>query len=81
MTLERNTFSCPYCGGTEISIKDYRKKKIKHSISTNNPCYIIYNARRYKCNYCNSTFYEANPFSSYKQKHLLVQFILLCVNC
>lgn len=68
MTLERNTFSCPYCGGTEISIKDYRKKKIKHSISTNNPCYIIYNARRYKCNYCNSTFYEANPFSSYKQK-------------
>lgn len=68
MTLGRNTFSCPYCGGTEISIKDYRKKKIKHSISTNNPCYIIYNARRYKCNYCNSTFYEANPFSSYKQK-------------
>lgn len=48
MTLERNTFSCHYCGGTEISIKDYRKKKIKHSISINNPCYIIYNARRYK---------------------------------
>ena len=41
ITLERNTFSCPYCGGTEISIKDYRNKKIKHSISTNNSCYIM----------------------------------------
>lgn len=27
MTLEKNTFSCHSCGGTEISIKDYRKEK------------------------------------------------------
>lgn len=63
ITLERDVSTCPFCGGGQLSIKDYRKKKIKHSISTNNPCYIIYNARRYKCKYCNNCFYEKNPFS------------------
>lgn len=63
LTLERVDCPCPFCGGAQITIKDYRKKKIKHSISTNNPCYIIYNARRYKCKYCNNFFYEHNPFS------------------
>lgn len=33
--------TCPFCGGAELTIKDYRKKKIKHSISTNIPCYIM----------------------------------------
>ena len=68
ITLEKSTLFCTYCGGTEILIKDYRIKKIKHSISTNNPCYIIYKARRYKCKYCGSSFYELNPFSSQNLK-------------
>ena len=68
ITLEKSTLFCTYCGGTEILIKDYRIKKIKHSISTNNPCYIIYKARRYKCKYCGSSFYEINPFSSQNLK-------------
>lgn len=63
ITLERDVSTCPFCGGCQLSIKDYGKKKIKHSISTNNPYYIIYNARRYKCKYCNNCFYEKNPFS------------------
>ncbi len=58
ITLERENCTCPFCGGAELTIKDYRKKKIKHSISTNTPCYIIYNARRYKCKYCDTCFYE-----------------------
>ena len=29
----------------------------------NNPCFIIYKARRYKCKYCNSLFFEQNPFN------------------
>lgn len=37
LTLERVDCPCPFCGGAQITIKDYRKKKIKHSISTNNP--------------------------------------------
>ena len=81
MTLERNTFSCPYCGGTEISIKDYRKKKIKHSISTNNPCYIIYNARRINAITVILHFTKLTLFLLINKKHLLIHFILLCVNC
>lgn len=64
ITLEREIVYCPFCGGCEVNVNDYRNKKIKHSISTNNPCYIIYRARRYKCKYCNNVFYERNPFCS-----------------
>jgi transposase len=63
ITLESTASHCTLCGGTEYTIKDYRNKKIAHSISTNNQCFIIYMARRYKCKYCNSIFYEHNPFS------------------
>ena len=63
ITLEPTASSCPLCGGAKLFIKDYQTKRIIHSISTNNPCFIIYKARRYKCTYCNSIFYEHNPFS------------------
>ena len=63
ITLEPTASSCPLCGGTKLFIKDYQTKRIIHSIVTNNPCFIIYKARRYKCKYCNSIFYEHNPFS------------------
>ena len=63
ITLEKDIHVCPICGGSEVIIHDYQKKKIKHSISTNNPCFIIYKARRYKCEYCSKIFYEVNPFA------------------
>ena len=66
ITLEKEFITCPKCGGSENVIQQYRQRKIKHSISTNNPCYIIYKARRYKCKYCNSLFFEKNPFSLHK---------------
>ena len=66
ITLEKEFTTCPKCGGSENVIQQYRQRKIKHSISTNNPCYIIYKARRYKCKYCNSLFFEKNPFSLHK---------------
>lgn len=28
ITLERDVSTCPFCGGGQLSIKDYRKKKI-----------------------------------------------------
>lgn len=64
ITLEKNVCVCPFCNGSNIIIKEYREKKIKHSISTNNPCFILYKARRYLCKSCNSTFYEHNPFTN-----------------
>jgi len=63
ITLEKIDLVCPVCGGMHFFIHSYRLKKIKHSISTNNPCFIIYKARRYKCKYCSKVFYEPNPFS------------------
>ncbi len=63
ITLESIPTPCPSCGSSLINIHDYRIKKITHSISTNNPCFIIYNARRYKCKTCSNIFYEHNPFS------------------
>ena len=64
VTLNRSTSFCPFCGGVNLSIKEYRIRKIKHSVINRSSCYLIYRARRYKCKYCNSTFYEKNPFSN-----------------
>lgn len=69
ITLQRESINCPICNSNLCNINDYRKKKIKHSISTSNPCYIIYNARRYKCKTCGYVFYENNPFCSVNQKN------------
>lgn len=63
ITLEKELLNCPKCGSLENVVQQYRQRKIKHSISTNNPCFIIYKARRFKCKYCNCLFFEKNPFS------------------
>lgn len=54
--------TCPVCHLKTKRIKGYVKKKITHSVITTEPCYIIYNARRYVCT-CGKTFYENNPFT------------------
>ena len=69
ITLERKETICPLCGGKNYNIKDYQTKKITHSISNNNPCIIVYKARRYKCKHCNHVFYEHNPFSLKSNKN------------
>lgn len=46
ITLINQKDKCPLCNSTPI-IKEYINKKIKHSISNNNPCFIIYKARRF----------------------------------
>lgn len=63
LTLKQSETACPTCASISHYIHDYRTKKLKHSISTNNPCFIVYKARRYKCKDCGCVFYEPNPFS------------------
>ena len=46
ITLINQKDKCPLYNSTPI-IKEYINKKIKHSISNNNPCFIIYKARRF----------------------------------
>ena len=62
ITLENQKDKCPQCSSSSV-ILGYKDKKIKHSISNNNPCYIIYKARRFYCKICKQTYFERNPFA------------------
>ena len=61
LTIQEET--CPVCGTQDKKIKDYRLKKINHSVLNHTPCIIYYQARRYQCKACQKTFYEPNPFA------------------
>ena len=62
ITLINQKEKCPFCFQNPV-INGYRNKKITHSISNNNPCFIIYKARRFYCKTCKLTYYEKNPFA------------------
>lgn len=62
ITLNTTPHTCPVCGDVTSTIKDYTTKTIIHSLITHIPCFIVYKARRYKCNSCHKSFYETNPF-------------------
>ena len=63
ITLNQTYCQCPVCGNMTNRVKDYKDKKITHSILTITSCYIIYHARRYQCTHCKKSFYENNPFT------------------
>jgi len=52
------------CGTFHTNVKEYRKKKIIHSIYAHQKCVIIYHHRRFICPKCGATHMEDNPFSS-----------------
>ena len=62
ITLKNQKDACPICSSNPV-IHGYKIKTIKHSISNNNHCFIIYKARRFYCKTCKHTYYEKNPFS------------------
>lgn len=63
ITLQKQKVNCPLCECSNCLVKEYKKKKITHSVLNNNNCYIIYRARRFICKICKHTFFEHNPFS------------------
>lgn len=77
ITLDNNKDKCPLCNSIGV-IKEYVKKKLIHSISNNNPCFIIYNARRFFCKICKHTYYEKNPFAlkNHKLSHYTIYAVL-----
>ena len=52
---------CPYCHG-KVKIHGYSPRKLIHSTLVNRKCIIFYERRRYKCDSCEITFFESNPF-------------------
>jgi transposase len=68
VTFTRRVHRCPSCRSETSTIKDYVTKKLKHQIIHKENCLIHYRARRYKCNTCNKSFYEENPFLHHNSK-------------
>ena len=64
LSLNPTLTECPICHTKTKKIKGYRLRTIRHSIFSNIPCTIRYNARRYICPVCHKTFYENNHFIS-----------------
>ena len=54
---------CDACGNMTGKVKDYRIRKITHSVITTTPCFIDYDQRRMRCTECGKTFVEPNPFA------------------
>lgn len=52
------------CGTFHTNVKEYRTKKIIHSIYAHQKCVLIYHHRRFICPKCGATHMELNPFSS-----------------
>ena len=51
--------SCPDCGGVSDLIHDESDIQIIRDLSiAERQCYLIYRARRFKCEYCHKTFVE-----------------------
>lgn len=61
---------CPCCGCADVQpkINKYVRKNIEHSALKGIKCILVYYARRYQCEICGTTYYEANPFVFKKQK-------------
>lgn len=79
--LIKKPINCPVCKSTHSKFNCYKVKKIKHSISTQTPCYIYLKQRRYCCLTCGRTFNEFNPFvESYRNighltKHSILDYL------
>ena len=54
---------CPLCN-RKGKIHGYSPRKLIHSTLVNRKCTIVYEQRRYKCENCEYTFKEINPFIS-----------------
>ena len=64
--LKRTLLSCPYCR-KKLNIHGYYARKLTHSTFANRKCSIHYMQRRYKCENCEITIHEHNPFSSFRE--------------
>lgn len=57
---------CPICK-VKGKVHGYYPRKLVHSTLANRKCTIIYSQRRYKCEQCELTYHENNPFINTKE--------------
>ena len=81
VTLTKKIKPCPCCGSLNANIKDYKIKKITHSIFNTNNTYINYRCRRFICNDCHKSFLEDNPFIAARQRISNATIIQVLKDC
>ena len=62
--LKNRSHRCMGCGTFHTNVKEYRTKKIRHSVYAHKECFILYRQRRFICPKCGMTAMETNPFIS-----------------
>ena len=79
LTLKKKECFCPNCKSTHFRLKEYRYRRIKHSLFLNKPTTFILKSRKNKCLECNKTFMEPNAFAprnsrvSYETIHTVLE--------
>ena len=66
LKLRYHPTSCPFCK-QKAKIHWYYPRRLVHSTLVNRKCVIIYQQRRYRCEECDITFHEQNPFINTKE--------------
>ena len=64
LRLKPFTLFCPHCNFSQLVVKEYKIRTIKHVETGNYKTLIHYEARRYECKQCKRTFYETNKFAT-----------------
>lgn len=64
--LKSSKVKCPLCNGN-VKVHGYYDRKLIHSTLINRKCTIVYSQRRYRCDDCDYTFHESNPFINTKE--------------
>ena len=68
LRLKNRGTRCLNCGLYITNVKEYKTRRIRHSLYQNKECIIIYHQRRFVCPNCCKTRMEANPFTSDNNK-------------
>lgn len=66
--LKNRGHRCQGCGTFHTNVKEYRTKKIRHSVYAHQNCFILYKQRRFICPKCRMTAMETNPFISHDDR-------------
>lgn len=66
--LKNRGHRCQGCGTFHTNVKEYRTKKIRHSVYAHQNCFILYKQRRFICPKCRMTAMEPNPFISHNDR-------------
>ena len=66
--LKNRGHRCQGCGTFHTNVKEYRTKKIRHSVYAHQNCFILYKQRRFICPKCGMTAMEDNPFISHDDR-------------